>query len=222
MNIAGTFSLVLVAIASLEGRALAQPPAEPRAYAGAGLAIAIQPEGPTDGHYLMDSTLRGASGGVHLLAGVRVAPRFSAEVEMTWTAPVSGQQSRLAPGGHTDATVEHQETIISALGRWSAGSGTWRIEPVGGWSWVITDTQSAGRFVPFYEGYPSEPFALAEGGTHTALTGGTDVVHFVSKRVAIAPFFRLHWVHRPEPVAEDWRGLSSVVYRAGVVVMGRW
>lgn len=194
----------------------------PRGHVGAGFALAIQPEGPTDGHYLNDSTLRGVSAGIHLLAGVRVISRVSADIEVTITAPISGEQVRYVGAGYTHDTVEHRETIVSAIGRWSAGSQRWRLEPVGGVSWVLTDTQSKGQLVPFNPSDPAEAHELSEGGTHTALTTGVDVPCLVSDRVAVVPFFRVHWVKRPGIPEGDVRGLSSVVYRTGLLVSARW
>ena len=213
--------LVLACLMATLRSAAAQSPV-PKAHLDAGFALAIQPEGTEDGHYLQDSTLHGVAPGVHLSAGVRVFARLIADVEVTITAPISGEERLLGPGGFVEGKVDHRETIVSALGRWSGGSGRWRIEPSGGISWIVTDTQLDGQLISFNPGFPPQPYTLKEGGTAIAFTGGVDFVRFVSPRVAIAPFFRLHWVRRPGPLEADFRGLADVVYRGGVLRTARW
>ena len=96
------------------------------------------------------------------------------------------------------------------------------MEPVGGLSWVIAQTHSTGEFRTFDPLTPPIPIDSEETDTLMALTGGLDVLGLASERVAVAPFVRLHWVQRPERPQETLTGLPSVVYRAGLVVVGRW
>jgi hypothetical protein len=53
------------------------------------------------------------------------------------------------------------------------------------------------------------------------LTGGVDVMVPVSPRVAVAPTFRMRWIHRPEPAGSGWNGIGAYTFQLGIGVFIR-
>ena len=85
--------LALLVLVVVSGPVFAQSSAEPRAYVGAGFTVAWQSEESVDFHYLRDSTVGGASAGLHVVAGIHIAPSFSLGGEWSKTGSVSGTRS---------------------------------------------------------------------------------------------------------------------------------
>src|SRR6185436_12364283 len=115
--------LVLLVLVGVPGPVFAQSSAETRAYVGAGLTVAWQPEESEDGHYLIDSTVGGTSAGLHVVAGIHITPSFSLGGEWSKTGSVSGTRLTLQAGGIAEEEVEHRESVLSVLLRWHPGAG---------------------------------------------------------------------------------------------------
>jgi hypothetical protein len=204
------------------GQAFGQSSAD-AGYVGGGVTVAWQPEEFSDGHYMLVSTLGGVSAGGHFQAGVHLRKAFSLSGELSVPGSVGGERIQLAPGGLTEGSVRHRETVISAVGRWHLESSAFTIQPLGGVSWVRTHTESASVLRSFNPSLPPEPMERsAESETRVGITGGVDVVGRLSRRFGVAPFFRVHWVRRPEAPQERFAGLPSVIYRGGVLLVVRW
>ncbi len=210
--------LALLVLVGVSGPVFAQSSAEPRVYVGGGLTVAWQPEELADGHYLVSSTLGGVSVGPHIQAGVHVNKTVSLSAEFSLPLSLSGERVRYAGSGYTHESVEHRETIISVLNRFHFPRGTWEFQPAWGVGWVRTRTETEGVINTFNdETFPLTPYT--ETDTRIGLTWGLDVVKRFSGNVGVAPFFRLHWVQRPEDTSD---GLPEVVYRGGVLLVARW
>jgi len=65
------------------------------------------------------------------------------------------------------------------------------------------------RPIVHYPPVPLTPFTMTE--TRVGLTAGLDVVGHLSERVGLAPFFRLHWVQRPDSPQDTTDGLPETV-----------
>lgn len=211
----------LLVMAGMAAQAFAQSHAEPKGYVAGGVTIAWQPEEFADGHYLGTSTLGGVSAGPHIQAGVHVNKTVSLAAEFSRPASLSGERVRFAGRGYTQESVEHREAIITAVTRFHFEHGTWEFQPAWGIAWVRTHTQTEGVLTTFDDvSVPITPYTDTD--TRIGLTSGLDVVHWISRGFGVAPFARVHWVQRPEAPTETTDGLPSVLYRGGVLLVGRW
>lgn len=218
-----TLLVSLVLLCCGAAAASAQGTTESHGYVAGGFTLAWQPDEDPDGsRYLSSSTLGGLSAGLHLGGGGHLSNGFSAGVEVSLPGAVSGQREQWTIG-HVIANYEVQETMITGLGRGHIGRGRVQFQPMGGFTWVRTRT----RLVDGYSQTPIGtimPLPPAERtDLEIGITGGVDVAAALSAHVALSPYARLHLVRRPDPAkTPEWSMLPGVVYRFGVVLVGRW
>jgi hypothetical protein len=216
-----SIAVALLLHVAVAARASAQSPAEPHAYVGGGLAVAWQPEEFADGHYLLSSTLGGVSAGPHIQAGVHVNRTVSLAAEFSMPMSLHGERVRYVGSGYTHESGEHRETIISVLNRFHFARGAWEFQPAWGVGWARTRTETEGVLRTAGEmSVPLTPYTDTD--TRMGLTGGLDVVRQFSGGFGVAPFFRLHWIRRPDSPEETTDGLPEVVYRGGVLLVARF
>jgi len=188
-------------------------------YVGGGVTVVIQPNEEPDFHYLNASTVGGVTFGLHLEGGAFLTRRLRVGTEFSLPSAVSGDREELGGGGaRIESQVRNTERILTVLGAWHFGSGTFGVDPCAGISWVVTTSTINGRIVPFDPMYPAQTYEDHVSHTSIAATFGVDTPWRVAAHASLVPYFRLHRVSRLEFPNGALGRLPATIYRTGAAL----
>jgi hypothetical protein len=196
----------------------APAPTHRRGYVQSALIVTAQ-RASSETYHRVSPNLSGHAIGIAIDAGGFLTPSLALEGEFVFGGAVSAPQ-RFSYSWSEDYVAENTDLLLNELLRWKPG-GTSRFEFIGGGG--VATTKARQRSIietdPFRPGQPT--FALPDS-TETlyalTLTGGLDAVFPINRAISVAPTFRVRWLHRPEPAARGWLGVSEYVLNLGVGV----
>jgi hypothetical protein len=209
--------LCLVLFSATRAAAQTTPAVRPAAgYASGGVLLSMQVAGKSDCPYLCDP-FGGIATGLEVGGGVNVGERLTVGAELSRGGVLSGfQHGRTICGGTVSCETVHRDTIGNVVLRFSPAAAGNRRTPM----WVV------GGGIAFRR-------TTRAGGSSgeerlddivPALLAGLDVPVRVSRRTAVVPFARGHFLldgDRTDDAAVK-RGVSSFIFRTGATIEVRF
>jgi hypothetical protein len=192
----------------------------PRVYLTGGVVMTVQPASH-DMYHRVRENLRGHAAGLTVGVGTFLTRSLALEGEVAVGDLISAPQT-FSYAWTIDYVAENRDILFNELLRWSPGERR-RFQAVvgGGYARTISRKVSQIRRDFLYGGavtpLPDESTPLS-GFT---ATGGIDWLIPVRRRLALAPTFRLRWVHRPDAAAVGWNGVGSYAFQFGLTARMR-
>ena len=222
-RLSATQTAAIIAFFIAAPQAAAQTPSSAPAagYLFGGVLLATQGAGRSDCPYLCDP-FGGTAWGLAVGAGVGVGTRLAVGAELSRSGALSGSQRLRTGGGTFLPETVHRDTIASLVLRFSpaAAGDSGALVLVGGGGVAFRQTSRTGQIVREFTGELIGPRVERLNDIVPAALGGLDVHIRLSRRSAVVPFVRAHYLFDSDRTGDGTvkRGVASFIFRAGVTL----
>lgn len=191
----------------------------PKVYVTGGVLMTVQPASH-DMYHRVAENLKGHAIGLTAGVGTFLSPGLALEGEVMIGGLVSAPQ-RFSYNWTTDYTAENRDLLFNELLRWSPGRRR-NVQAVFGGGYARTIARQTSQIVRDFSGRETALPDLSTTLSGFTATGGLDALVPIGRRAALAPTFRLRWVHRPYAAAPGWNGVGYYTYQFGIALRGGW